>query len=75
MSLLTGGGPGPVGLLGAAVTLTLGGALGRDRWLSRQVSAYDLVCRSVYDLTCRSRRGDHDTGVGVGVRVARSLSR
>jgi tight adherence protein C len=38
MSLLTGGGPGPVGLLGAAVTLTLGGVLGRDRWLSRQVA-------------------------------------
>ena len=38
LALLTGSGPGPVGLLGAAVALTLGGVLGRDRWLSRQVA-------------------------------------
>jgi hypothetical protein len=39
------------------------------------LSAYDLICRSAYDLTCRSRQGDHDTGVGFGASVARSLSR
>jgi tight adherence protein C len=38
VALLGGPGPGPVGLLGAAATLTLGGVLGRDRWLSRQVA-------------------------------------
>lgn len=37
-SLLGGGSLGPVGLLGAGVTFTLGGVLGRDRWLSRQVA-------------------------------------
>ncbi|MCW2779471.1 MAG: Type secretion system protein [Frankiales bacterium] len=38
VSVLGHGGPGPVGLLGLAVVLTLGGVLGRDRWLSRQVA-------------------------------------
>ncbi len=38
LSAVTGAGPGPVGLLGAAVALTVGGVLGRDRWLSRQVT-------------------------------------
>jgi hypothetical protein len=51
---------------------TFPGTSWQQRW---QVSAYDLICRSVYDLTCRSRRGDHDTVVGVGARDARSLSR
>ncbi len=37
-SLLGGGGPGPVGLLGLAVVLTLGGVLARDRYLSTQVT-------------------------------------
>ncbi|MCW2667839.1 MAG: Type secretion system domain protein [Frankiales bacterium] len=38
LSAVTGAGPGPVGLLGLAVALTVGGVLGRDRWLSRQVA-------------------------------------
>ncbi|MCW2608472.1 MAG: Type secretion system protein [Frankiales bacterium] len=35
---IAGGGLSPLTLLGAAVALTLGGVLGRDRWLSRQVA-------------------------------------
>jgi tight adherence protein C len=35
--LVTGSGGGPVALLAGALVLTLGGVLGRDRWLTRQV--------------------------------------
>ena len=35
--LVTGSGGGPVALLGGALVLTLGGVLGRDRWLTKQV--------------------------------------
>jgi tight adherence protein C len=36
---LLGDGASPLSLLGAAVAFTLGGVLGRDRWLTRQVRA------------------------------------
>jgi tight adherence protein C len=36
--LATGSGGGPLGLLASAFVLTLGGVLGRDRWLTRQVA-------------------------------------
>jgi tight adherence protein C len=35
--LVTGAGGGPVALIAAALVLTLGGVLGRDRWLTKQV--------------------------------------
>ena len=38
LSAFGDGGQGPVQLVAAAVVLTLGGVLGRDRWLSRQVA-------------------------------------
>lgn len=38
LSLAGGPGPGPVGLLGLAVVLSLGGVLARDRYLSTQVT-------------------------------------
>jgi tight adherence protein C len=36
--LATGSGGGPLALLASAFVLTLGGVLGRDRWLTRQVA-------------------------------------
>ena len=36
---LLGDGASPISLLGAAVAFTVGGVLGRDRWLTRQVGA------------------------------------
>lgn len=36
--LFTGAGAQPLALLGSATVLTLGGVLGRDRWLTRQVA-------------------------------------
>ncbi|MEX2291868.1 MAG: type II secretion system F family protein [Mycobacteriales bacterium] len=36
---LLGGGANPLSLLGAAVAFTVAGVLGRDRWLTRQVTA------------------------------------
>ena len=38
LSLATGSGGGPLALLAGAFVLTLGGVLGRDRWLTRQVA-------------------------------------
>jgi tight adherence protein C len=38
LSLATGSGASPLSVLASAVVLTLGGVLGRDRWLSREVA-------------------------------------
>ncbi|HWH27373.1 MAG TPA: type II secretion system F family protein [Mycobacteriales bacterium] len=37
VGVLSGSGGGPLALLGSALALTLGGVLGRDRWLTTQV--------------------------------------
>ena len=38
LSVATGGGASPLSVLAAAVVFTLGGVLGRDRWLTREVA-------------------------------------
>ena len=39
LSVATGAGASPLSVLAAAVVFTLGGVLGRDRWLTREVAA------------------------------------
>jgi tight adherence protein C len=38
LSFASGSGPSPLSVLASAVVLTLGGVLGRDRWLTREVA-------------------------------------